>query len=709
MTLNFNTPEELSILLKIRENKIKEELIKNKIVFINKNKLFELGNTRVEFFQNFNKNVGKETYIKNWEGKLEYQGAFLYGNFTTNYEFQKKYFGDFEIEYSNIFKKHDFKIGSYKAGDLSRELGFSLNKDKGYYELGKNFIITENVPIGSKVELLYMDYPIEIKNAENGQVTFDNPLIKSDRSYQLKIYTPEGNILLKYINTAQNFNQQNKGEIEYDISFKEHHSSDKYGWNARAYYGLSNNLTLGLINERFIENKEKNKYRYLDKGRVELTYSNQINNNIYPITLRIGTDQILTKRKTNFNKNYKNKYKYKYNGLAQINIKNLLLTFEKNKYGNFYDEKYEDVYELKYSGFGPFSLGYKSEITKYRKNIRKDIESSYNIYYDKGISSDLLFSSEIKIDHKNDEEYRTDMFYTGFDNFNINWRNLWKKKLSNYETEIELYKSDYFDVFDYTFTLSYSEKAKERIAFNFTFDYESFFKFTGNMYDKGNRNFKVGIDKVFNLKNIKKTVDSIDSSRVKVISFIDYNDNNIYDLGEKKVDNVQVKIRNQKKITNKNGEAVFYGIPNNTLFDLNPTIRKPSFSLGNNKIKIRGVAASTIEAYIPIKPMLTLEGKFEITEMLKINTLKKQNLLNNIIITIKDSKNEVVEVTVPDELGEFLVSNIYPGKYLLEMKYLGDDLNIKDTKEKIELLYNDNFSPKVIINIYKDKFSLKKG
>lgn len=702
MTLAFNTPEEAAILFKLRQDDIKKELEKNEIVYMNERKFFELGNARVQLFQNFDKQAGEKGYKKDWEGSLEYQGAFLYGNLTTSYDFKKKQVGDIEIEYEDIIRDHNLKVGGYQAGDDSREFGFSLRKDKGYYELGRKFIISENVPIGSKVELLYMGYPVEVKEAENGKVTFDNNLIRSDRSYQLKVYAPNGDVETRYINTAQNYNQQNKGEIEYDILFREDYNSKKYRWDAKAYYGLTNELTLGLGNKRAPE-KVRDEYKFLDEGRMELTYSNQIYNNAYPITLRVGNDRTFTSGEDNSNKKYNDRYKY--DGLAQVSIKDWMLKTELEEYGKFYKEKSKNRYEIEYGGFNNFTFGYEYEVKDFRSG-KKEEENKYKIYYDKGLTSNLLLSSEVKISDKNDEEYRVDFFYTGFTNFNINWKNTWKKKLSNYETELEMYSNDFYGMFDYSFSVKYSEQLKERAVFSFTLDYDNFLKITGRAGERGSRNLKAGIDRVVDLKNITAKVDNLDSSRVKVISFVDGNDNDIYDEGEARVDNVEVKIGSQSLVTNEIGEAIFFGVPNDVLMNLQPTIRKPSYSLGNNVIKVKGIASSTIEAYIPVKPMLTLNGSVELDKELKLSPEDLQLLYSDILIKVKDIKGNEIELTMPDETGHFMVSGIFPDKYFLEIKYMGNKFDIPELKESLELVYIDNSTPKVVLNVTNKKFSL---
>ncbi|WP_300341576.1 hypothetical protein [Fusobacterium sp.] len=705
MQLGFNTPEEAAILFKVRQEEVLKELNQNEIIYVNERKIFEVGNARLQLYQNFDKEAGEDKYRKDWEGSLEYQGAFLYGDLNTSYDFKEKTLGDIELRYKNIFFDHELTLGAYSTANDSREFGLTFRKDKGYYELGKKFVISENVPIGSKVELIYMGYTVETKDAENGKVVFDNPVIRSNRSYVLKIYSPNGDIETRYINTAQNYNQQNKGEVEYDITLREDKTSSKYKWDANMYYGLTQELTLGLGSKRTPE-KRKDKYEFLDEGRMELTYSNNITNSQFPVTLRFGNDRTFTSGLDNSGKEYDERYEY--DGLLEVGIYDWRLKTEAENYGKYYDEKNINRYEVEYGGFRNFTFGYEYEKTKYR-NRKDESENKYKINYDKGITNNLLLSSEVIISDKDKEEYRADLYYTGFSRFNVNWRNTWKEKISDYETELEITNNNFYDLFDYSLGIAYSEKYKERFTVNFTFDYDNFLKITGRGGDRGSRHLKVGIDRVIDLKDIRRPVEDIDSSRVKVIAFIDENDNNSYDEGEERVDNVEIKIRDQRQITDENGEAMFYGIPNDTLIDLSPTIRKPSYSMGNNIIKIKGRASSTIDVYIPVKPMLTLSGTVELEEGLNIPKDELQQLYNDILIKVKDSKGKEIELTMPDENGNFIVSGIFPDDYYLEVKYLGTRYDIPELKEQVELVYNGNSATKLVINIGKNRFSLNKS
>lgn len=695
MRLAFNTPVEASILFRVRQEELLRELSKNELLYTNEKKFFEWGDIRVKLNENISKSSKSSKYKKDWDGGLEYQGVFLYGSLNSSYDIKNKTLRDINLKYKNIFNEHDLTIGNYGVGNNSREFGFNFRKNKGYFELGKKFIIKESVPIGSKVELFYMGYAIDSKNAINGEVIFDNPLLKSNRSYSLKIYSANGDVETRYINTVQNYNQQNKGEIEYNIDWRENKISNSYKWDSSIYYGITNRLTLGIENRRkptFI----KGGYKFLDEGRMELIYSDSILGNRYPLTLKFGNDRTLSRGEDNGNRDYRGKYKY--DKLMDLTINRWKLKIEQENYGKYYDYSEKQKYDLEYNGFENLVLGYTQNRKKYRED-KNNIEQKYRVGYDKGITSNLLLSSEANIDDKGNKGYRADLYYTGLSRVNISLRNKWNDNFSEYETEFELRNNKYSDELDYSVGVSYSERYKEKVRASFSLKLDKFFKINSSVESNGNRNIGIGIDRVIDLKNISKPVDNIDSSRVKVIAFVDENDNNIYDEKKERVNNVEIELYHQKQVTDKNGEAMFYGIPNNEIMNISPIIRKPSYTLGNNVIKIKGTSSSTIVAYLPIKPMLTLEGNIEIGKSMNVSEERVQDIYNDILIRLKDNNGREVELTMPDETGYFVISDLKIGEYTLEAKYLGESYKIPEIKERLKLEYSGESSRKLMLYI----------
>ena len=692
MNLNFSTPEEINLRLKLTKNSLNEEKLKDEIIYKNKNKLLEAGYLRTEVNKIFtrDKNSEDDSFQDDWEARLEYQGAFLYGELNAEYDVKEHLLGDVKLTYDDIYNKHTLELSSFRYGDKgARENGIRFWKDKGYLVTGsKEYILTEDVPIGSRVELIYLGTVIDIQTAENGQVVFANKNIKEDKEYKLRIYTEDGKIYEKIINTTSDYNQQNKGEWEYNFDIREDHASDRYRINAITYYGLTDSLTVGagyIKEPRTINNK----YEYLDKGRGELIFSNSIKG--YQYTLRAGGEKA-------FN-NYiddvtlkSTEDEYKYDLLGQIDFKDLRLKYQQENYGKYYYDKFEKVLSARWKPIKPLELEWekvwkeKYRDLSYSEEERKQEGDRYRVEYSKSWKS-LLLTAEYQKSTLFDEEdeYSLNLYYTGFRTFTTRFENTWNED-GKYETAFSIF-SNGNDLFDYTLEARYSEETKDSLTFRFNLNYNNWFNFESEADKKGNQRYKVGIDRITDLRNPKANIRSIESSPVEVTAFIDMNNNDKFDEGEKIAKNIEIKLAGETKKTDKDGKAIFYGIPNRVLYDLNAEIKRPSLLQTPVPLKVEGKNTATIEAYLPIKPMTTLTGQINVAEMLGLSELEKMKIYENIIITIKDISGKELEVTMPDETGTFDVSGLLPTEYLIEVNYIGIDYSIKGINEVVQLSY----------------------
>lgn len=692
MNLNFSTPEEINLRLKLTKNSLNEEKLKDEIIYKNKNKLLEAGYLRTEVNKIFtrDKNSEDDSFQDDWEARLEYQGAFLYGELNAEYDVKEHLLGDVKLTYDDIYNKHTLELSSFRYGDKgARENGIRFWKDKGYLVTGsKEYILTEDVPIGSRVELIYLGTVIDIQTAENGQVVFANRNIKEDREYKLRIYTEDGKIYEKIINTTSDYNQQNKGEWEYNFDIREDHASDRYRINAMTYYGLTDSLTAGagyIKEPRTINNK----YEYLDKGRGELIFSNSIKG--YQYTLRAGGEKAFNNYVDDVTLK-STEDEYKYDLLGQIDFKDLRFKYQQENYGKYYYDKFEKVLSTRWKPIKPLELEWekvwkeKYRDLSYSEEERKQEGDRYRVEYSKSWKS-LLLTAEYQKSTLFDEEdeYSLNLYYTGFRTFTTRFENTWNED-GKYETAFSIF-SNGNDLFDYTLEARYSEETKDSLTFRFNLNYNNWFNFESEADKKGNQRYKVGIDRITDLRNPKANIRSIESSPVEVTAFIDMNNNDKFDEGEKIAKNIEIKLAGETKKTDKDGKAIFYGIPNRVLYDLNAEIKRPSLLQTPVPLKVEGKNTATIEAYLPIKPMTTLTGQINVAEMLGLSELEKMKIYENIIITIKDISGKELEVTMPDETGTFDVSGLLPTEYLIEVNYIGIDYSIKGINEVVQLSY----------------------
>lgn len=705
LRLNFETTAEIEIYL---EN-VREGLVDAKnaeeIIFTSERRMIDVGYMRLDFQGIVSKNGSDSSDKKtetDWSGNLEYQGPLLYGEFTASYDVKENNLGNTALYYPSIYKDHSLKIENNGNGG-GREWKASFRKERGYYVKGKNYIINETVPIGSKVELIYLGFPIDIKDAVDGTVEFDNSEIQEDRRYTLRVYPPDGKMYTVEIDTASNYFQQNKGETEYDLSVGEVHQYGKYSTQANLYHGITQNFTIGLGYTHEPEDIGDNRIEYLDSLKGEVIYSDYIYK--FPYTLAVGTERALNVGITN-DEGISNKERYKNNGTFQIDIKDFRIITEKSYYGKYYAEKYIEEYSINYNPVEIFGIDYKWGKTSYHENEKRSSDESVGLNISKGYK-DVLVTFDYNKALKNEDSYEINMYYNGFKAYNVQLSSYWLENGEDLETTLKLSNKNIFSIMDYSLEFGYSESFKEKFTFRFTLDYDNWLRGEINYDKNGTQRYSAGINRVVDLKNVTRPLETSDSTRVQVVTFLDTNDNGIMDENEKRIENVAVKIGSQEIDTDENGEATFFGVPNKIVYDLKPIIRKPSYTIGNSKIKILGQQVGTVIANIPIKPMVTIFGEIKFDDSLKMNEEDKKSLFENALIKVIDEKGKLIEYLNPESDGTFEVSGLYTKKYILQIEYVGIDNKIRKTTENITLSYYDDRENRFIIYIDKDKFALK--
>lgn len=319
---------------------------------------------------------------------------------------------------------------------------------------------------------------------------------------------------------------------------------------------------------------------------------------------------------------------------------------------------------------------------------------------------ELLASFDYQKSLNNKDTYGLNLYYNGLKNYNVQLRNNWSENGRDFETALAISNKNMFDILDYTVEVSYNEKDKEKFTFSISLDYDSWFTADINI-NESNQRYSAGIDKVFDLKNVSNPIETIDSSRVKITTYLDENNNRVREKHEKAVDNVAVKLREQEIVTDENGVAWFYGIPNDVTYDLKPTIRKPNYTMGDAKLKVLGRQVGIIEAELPIKPMLNLTGVLLFEDSLKLSSREQESILENTLIKIINSKGKLVEYINPELNGSFEINGLFNEKYTLEILYTGTDYTIEGVAENIQLTYQEDNN--YLVQYKNGQFSLKKS
>ena len=690
MELSFTPPVAIDQLLDISLAKLERENEKQELVFTGKRELFNLGYLRVEAGNTWTRTEEEKSYKSEWDGSLSYQGGLFYGGFQFDYDLKEKEFSNFRLDYDQIWKNHSLEI-SKSNFDSDGEWGFHFYKDKGYYNIGDTIVIRERVPVGSRAELLYMGTPIAIEDEENGEVIFSNNMIKTNRDYQLKIYYPDGKIIMKDIRTSEDYNRQQKGEMEYDISLNENSSENGYTTDINFYYGVTDKFTFGAGVNRDITKDYRAKKEYMTTVNTELTYGDTLNG--YSYTLQLNGERTLDHYYDDSFRNLEDRSQWGY--LAEVTKNKWRTKFEQTRYAEYYDEKEENSFEVSYDVTNALRLDYSYDETNYRADDfgdkkPKDKSSSLGVSYDKTIGK-FLFGSSVNFDLEDSKnnEYNINLYHSGFKSFSSKLENTWTNNGEDYEVSLNLYNNNLGGFLDVSAEIRYSNIEKETFGLTFSMTLDSWFTFDVDGDEHGNNTVRVGIDRIIDLKNPSLEVDNMDVSRAKIITFVDQNNNNMYDKGEPRVEGVEVKLGTHRVVTDKNGEANLYNLSNGIIYELQPTIKKPSYTMGNNIIKLQSNFSSDVDVLIPIKPMMNLAGYVNLDETLGIKENERDEFYSNIIIQILDMKGKEIDLASPDNTGYFDISGLFPEEYLIKVYYIGDNYNILNLNEKIVLKYDE--------------------
>ena len=693
--LAFDTPKEIEALVLATQEKLNYEKDEDVYIYNSKRGLFDLGYAKFNFSQNFSKTAGEDKYKADWSSSIGYQGGLLYGEISLDYDIKNNELGNISLKYTDIWKYHSLDIVSSRYGK-GRAFGINFYKDKSFYDDGGEIVISRDVPIGSRVELIYLGQVIEIQDETDGKVTFKNPLIRTDQTYTLKIYTPDGKITESEIKTTDNYNQQKRHEVEYKLSVNENKSYDRFNIDANVYYGLTDNLTMGVSYGRMptelTSMEGKNKVEYLNTVGANLTYAGNIYSLAYtlnaggnftlddkeiPVTSETGTKKVSTLDS------------YNYNYLMQLNYRWFKFIYQYNGYGEFFEQEDAHSIEAQYST-SYLTLGYSWDKTNYRiKGRKSEVNSDATLNLNYSWNSFLFnFGTTYDIENEKQGNYTASIYYSGWQNFTVRLEGILSDDAKTYETKLSLYNSNYGGLFNFSGDISYSNVNKERFTLTANLKLRDWLNIGNSFDDKGSASHTIGVNKVIDLRNPLANIDSSSSSRVKVVTFVDENNNDKFDFGEEVLPGVTVGLSDMTGTTDENGTCMFYGIANAIEYDLKVVVKKPSLTVGNKRLKVKSSFTSTVEAYVPIKPLLSLSGYVEIDEQLGLVGDERVEFLNNLIVELKDLNGKVIETTVPDNEGIFEMSGLFPSDYYVEVTYVGTKYELKSIKKQVELYYS---------------------
>ena len=532
------------------------------------------------------------------------------------------------------------------------------------------------------MELVYLGATIDIGYEENGVVEFQNSELKSDREYTLRVHTRDGRIYTQTIKTNDDFNQQNSGEFQYRFFSKENLSSKKTDLDTGLYYGITEHFTIGGKYFKTSESEDDG-YISVERAKGEVIYSDHLLTNAYSIVL--GGEQILSpnafKRDTTFE------------GLAQMKFQKYKIRYEHGYYSEYYNSKESHGITFEYNPWNFLRVDSSYQWLKdwngnSNNGLELDVELSKSW-------NQILTTLEFQKDIKDEKRYSANIYYTGYRDYSVKWTNSFGEKTEDFESTISIFNRARQNGFDYSFEVGYTEREKEKVTFRFSLEYDNWFNLSFISKDNGDYDSAIGLDRVIDLKNLTRTLDNMDVSRVKAQTYLDINDNNILDDDEFFIGDVEIEINGEEKVTSSTEPIYFYGVPNNILYNLVPKVRRPGYDVVNSKFSLKGKGGGNIEVLIPIKPLFSITGQLSVSETYG----DPSTIYEGVVVKVLDTENNIIANVLPDFMGYYDFSGLSTGKYFIEISSFKDE-SISSLKTELNIKYSKEIGNTIIFNTH---------
>lgn len=692
---NFTLPYEIREKSKIERLRFEKEGEENRADILMPSKFISPGFLKIDWEKY---NLNEKDYVLEYE----YGTQFLYGDLYLSGEIHpqnKLEYGN--LTYSDFWQGNDLVLGNYSMivphflNVESDIIGLSFRDENTYMTRDGGITVIKGEAENVQVIELYRDFALidyiypETKNFEFRVM---DGILNSD--YTLKIFYNDGRIEEKKVFSLSDMDILQKGKNRVSLQLGKNSNDGKNQGISHIYYGISDNLTLGLGIMDLITSENKN-YQLLENDILFNTQHKSFPTlitykNFYEIEKKENSYNLIIEQKfkdyvLRYLKEQYSPYIYRENRLKKYISVSLGKTFEKNAFEvgindkNFFENqenyKSKNIYFSWYTSiFSPISLSLKMEKDLYRGY-------DYNVYYP-SISYSGIFSIilDAEIGKEKEEENYTQ-------NYNL--------RIS--KRDIELIKEKlYLDIGAFTRYSSIREKFRYGIAFNMKWDnyiHVGLFSSTNILENKERSTINsIETSKIINLKAPLEKIDnnaSVNSSWIIGRVYLDKNGNHIFDSNEDiPLENVEVLVDNKGFITNKKGEYIADGISDNKIItlDINRKSLDLSYKNSDGEIKIKTKKSSTLRLDIPIQPTSILSGNIILGE----EYTEKQFIQNLSLITIILEKDgEIVTETDPEFDGMYFFEDVLPGKYKIKFNYLGYE-NVEFSVKSIDIEINSS-------------------
>lgn len=622
-----------------------------------------------------NQFLGGSLYLKgkvnnDEEGELIDRGRLTYSGILENKDLV---LGSIYLENSNFIKQN---------GDV---IGISLKDDRTLiYRNGVNSVIRGSAENVETIELYRDKFLIDYIHPTEKEFEFKVDEGNLYNDYILKIYYNDGRIEERDVYNVYDINMVEKGKNKVNFQIGKERRTGHSQINSNLYYGLNNFVTVEtgykLITSEF--NKE---YHLWENGILVNS-----RHKTFPTLINYRDYYNIDKRGNSYNLSITQKYK-------TIQLKYINEKYSKNIYEENNLKTYESIALGKPFKSNFIEVGRDKRDSVLGRNIHRKEELNY-IYWTNSYFSPFSFSMKFSR-NKNQEIFSPTISYYG--KFSLILQadfNKYRERGRENYYELRINKRDFPIIKDKLYGdiggfAQYEEKNSSFVyGLRFSIKLDDLIYLRANTDinqvkgEKPKQTSDIEITKLIDLsnptRNIKNMADVEDAAIYGKI-FYDKNCNEIFDEGDKELQEAIINIDGNRFKSDGKGNYVASGIARNdiiTLFvnrkSIDPMM-KPQF----DALKIRTIASGRLRLDIPIQTISIISGN------IWNNTDEDENQFNKklsmiAIQLIKD--NRVVKEIKPEFDGMYFFEDILPGKYRVRFLYLGkgevkfskNDLNI---------------------------------
>ncbi len=629
---------------------------------------------------------------------LDYNNHLFYGNFNTDISYtyddsnnkvelnrvswERNILDERLVTVGDTYLRNNFNIG--KSSSL---VGVSVLRKKSWDTTMdvSNKNIRGIASTGSIVELyengILRDYVI----AKKGEYIFPIETTGGNRTYEVWIYSSNGSIEKKKVSLYGDSKLVEVGEIDYEIQLGQDDKVDEELYNANFYYGLTEDLTIGIggsnvLSTNYKSNSKKNDYlntsllqRFATKGKWSSIISGDFS----------------------FNSKDVDESHYKVEGKASSSKVTNVIGIENYKKLDldFLTENYDEKFYLK-SDFSLFnkniSLSYEKEEEKKRStNLDRYGISMYGTLIRGKLSTSMDYSYEKK--HTGGSKSHKDRIgvLLSYSLSNPQRRRFLETISLNYQFSesnensygVRLYKNKGNKSFDYS--IGYKKVGNESsVELSLSYTFGNKFELRSRTINRGGKtttSFGGNTNINFGMNQKLRESSTSGKSNVKGIVYIDENADGTFNRGEEKVENISVINSGSEGLSNREG---YYEVPLITskykqeLRIVNKNEDLVGGYIFPEKYFIKTLPGGILNIDIPISKVKTLVGMFEFSNdfyLEDVNDFLKNTKID--ILNLKTKKSITLEI-----LSESIIEEVPQGKYLLSVEY-SSNRNILKSKE----------------------------